>query len=356
MLGQRTIQGMKVVLAALALAVLSPLAQADLGPGSAAPALSIKAWYKGAPVKEIGKEGVYIVEFWSTSCGPCIVSTPHLTEIAHKNPDVTVLGVSVWEDDKDGSIRKFVERMGDKMDYHVGYSGNQGGMAKTWMKAAGQTGVPTAFIVKGGVIQWIGHPMEMEEPLSQVKAGTFDLAKFRGEFQEEAAETRRQTLINDQIAATRAKYDSGHHREAHAALRALVANYPQTKATAEDIEFQWLAQEDPKAWEVKAVAMAHSKDSAALDMLRGFALTQATAHRLPVQVRRAMELALASTYKPNSLNLQYVVMVYEKLKEFKRAAGYAGRLLAIMPNDEALAPMRKAMEAKKAELEAKARQ
>lgn len=343
---------MKALLAALV--VLSPGAQEDLGPGSVAPALSVKTWYKGTPVQHIGKSGTYVVEFWSTGCGPCIESTPHLTEIAHKNSDVTVIGISIWEDDKGGSIKKFVERMGDKMDYHVGYSGNQDGMAKTWMKAAEQTGVPTAFIVKDGVIQWIGHPMEMEAPLSQVKAGTFNLAKFRKDFDKRAIKVRKQSVIDDQIAATQAQYASGHQKEAHAALQTLIANYPEIKGRANGILFQWLAQENPTAWDARATAMAESKDSAALDVLREFALKQASVSRFDVQVRRAMQLVLDSTPKPDSLNLQYAVLVYEQLKEFKRAANYAGQVLEIMPNDEALAPMRKAMQEKKAALEARA--
>ena len=33
-------------------------------------------------------------------------------------------------------------------------------MAKTWMMAAGQNGIPCAFVVgKDGKIAWIGHPM-----------------------------------------------------------------------------------------------------------------------------------------------------------------------------------------------------
>ena len=44
------------------------------------------------------------------------------------------------------------------------------------MTAAGQGGIPTAFIVNGeGKIAWIGHPMEMEKPLEKVIAGTLDL-------------------------------------------------------------------------------------------------------------------------------------------------------------------------------------
>ena len=49
-------------------------------------------------------------------------------------------------------------------------------MAKSWMEAAGQNGIPTAFIVnKEGKIAWIGHPMEMEKPLEKIIAGTWDL-------------------------------------------------------------------------------------------------------------------------------------------------------------------------------------
>ena len=45
-------------------------------------------------------------------------------------------------------------------------------MAKNWMKAAGQNGIPTAFIVnKEGKIAWIGHPGRMDEPLDKIVAG-----------------------------------------------------------------------------------------------------------------------------------------------------------------------------------------
>ena len=61
--------------------------------------------------------------------------------------------------------------MGDKMDYRVAMDkvpdgdvrGQNGAMAKNWMIAAGQNGIPTAFIVdRDSKIAWIGHPMEIE--------------------------------------------------------------------------------------------------------------------------------------------------------------------------------------------------
>ena len=54
-----------------------------------------------------------------------------------------------------------------------------GQMAKTWLKAAGLTGIPSAFLVDTkGVIAWIGHPMELQEQvIEDVIAGTYNSAR-----------------------------------------------------------------------------------------------------------------------------------------------------------------------------------
>jgi len=52
-----------------------------------------------------------------------------------------------------------------------------------YMKAAQQNGIPTAFIVgKSGQIEWIGHPMEMDEPLKSVVEDKWDRAAYLAEF------------------------------------------------------------------------------------------------------------------------------------------------------------------------------
>jgi hypothetical protein len=123
-----------------------------------------------------------VVEFWATWCGPCRTSIPHLTDLQKKHPDVTFIGVSVFER-QPGLVKPFVKEMGEKMDYRVaedavkeGEDSNDGAMATKWMKAAEQNGIPTAFIVnKQGSIAWIGHPMEMDGPLEKIAAGSWDL-------------------------------------------------------------------------------------------------------------------------------------------------------------------------------------
>ncbi len=124
----------------------------------------------------------YVVEFWATWCGPCRATIPHLTELQKKHTDVNFIGVSVWEQDQK-RVKPFVKEMGDKMSYRVAMDavpekakGMDGAMAKNWMKAADQNGIPTAFIInKENRIAWIGHPASMDEPLEKIVTGSWDM-------------------------------------------------------------------------------------------------------------------------------------------------------------------------------------
>jgi thiol-disulfide isomerase/thioredoxin len=148
------------------------VAQADggmLAVGSPAPKLTVQEFVKGKAVSKFEKGKVYVVELWATWCPPCLDSIPHLTELQKKYADITVIGVSVSDDPE--KVKSFVEDMGDKMDYRVA-TDLDNAMAKNWLQAAGLNGIPTAFIVdKKGKIAWIGHPMEMDKPLEEIRSG-----------------------------------------------------------------------------------------------------------------------------------------------------------------------------------------
>jgi thiol-disulfide isomerase/thioredoxin len=164
--------------------------KATLKVGDPAPKLQVGKWMQGDPVKEFAKDKAYIVEFWATWCGPCRATIPHLNEIHNKYKDkgLIVIGQDVWEEDED-EVPKFLKQMGDKMTYRVALDDKKGSdkgkMAETWMMAAGQNGIPTAFVVsKTGHIAWIGHPMTLKEKiLDDVLAGNFDASKAAAEFQ-----------------------------------------------------------------------------------------------------------------------------------------------------------------------------
>lgn len=153
-------------------------AKPKLGAGDKAPALSIAKWLKGSPVESFEAGKVYVVEFWATWCGPCRVSIPHLTELQKKYAakNVTIIGVSAEDEEK--VVADFVSKQGDKMDYVVAWD-REGATDKAYMAASGQQGIPTAFIVgKQGTIEWIGHPMEMDEVLDQVVEGKWDAKAY----------------------------------------------------------------------------------------------------------------------------------------------------------------------------------
>lgn len=191
----------------LALAAMTAMSQDSSKPfalmvGDPAPDLTVSKWVKGEPVTQFKPGQVYVVEFWATWCGPCKVSIPHLTGLQKQYADkVKLIGVSVWES-KQADVEPFVQEMGDKMAYTIAMDqlpsesarGNEGAMAKGWMMAAGQRGIPTAFIVNGeGKVAWIGHPMGMDEPLAQVVSGKWNL--------QAAAEEQRKEMELEAISA-----------------------------------------------------------------------------------------------------------------------------------------------------------
>jgi thiol-disulfide isomerase/thioredoxin len=177
------------LLAALAAGtMMAPAAEPTLKAGDPAPKLQTGKWVQGEPVKDFEKGKAYIVEFWATWCGPCRQSIPHLNEkyLKYKDKGLVVIGQDCWETD-DSLVAPFVKKMGDQMAYRVALDDKDGGtkgkMADTWMAAAGQDGIPTAFLIDtNGIIAWIGHPMTLkDEVIDAVLAGKFDIKKAADE-------------------------------------------------------------------------------------------------------------------------------------------------------------------------------
>jgi len=153
--------------------------------GMDAPPLAVQEFIKGDAIDGFKEGKVYVVEFWSTWCGPCILAFPHLSELQKQYGDkVTIIGVNIWERPyDDGTLAKVkakVEEQGEKMSYTVAYDGPEKKSDKAWMAAAGRNGIPSAFIVdQKGKVAWMGHPMQMDPVLEKVVAGAWNADEAR---------------------------------------------------------------------------------------------------------------------------------------------------------------------------------
>ncbi len=173
-------------------------AEVTLHIGDKAPALDIEH-YIHKPKDGLGKvttfekDKIYVVEFWATWCGPCIASMPHLAELQNKYRGEGVQIVSISDEDVETvdelMAKDYPEKDETFSELTSAYTittDPDGSVSDDYMRAAGQNGIPCAFLVgKTGQIEWIGHPMEIDEPLAEVIAGTWDREAYQEQMKQE---------------------------------------------------------------------------------------------------------------------------------------------------------------------------
>ncbi len=148
--------------------------EATLKIGDKAPPVKATKWLQGAEVKEFAAGKTYVMEFWATWCGPCIVMMPHMGELQsqYKDKGVTFIGFSAKDPNNTlEKVQALVEKRGPKLGYTFAFADNRE-TYDDWMKAAGQGGIPCCFVVdKAGKIAYIGHPMYLDVVLPKVVDG-----------------------------------------------------------------------------------------------------------------------------------------------------------------------------------------
>lgn len=178
------------------LAAQEPAAEETLTIGSTAPPLEIEHWVqdgsgKYKPVTRFEPGKVYVIEFWATWCGPCIASMPHLAAMQEQYGERGVQIVSV-SDEELSIVEKFLKKqVPDKenttyRDLTAAYSlttDPDGSAQQDYMSAAGQDQIPISFVVgKTGQIEWIGHPIELDDVLEAVVTDAWDRSVFAAKF------------------------------------------------------------------------------------------------------------------------------------------------------------------------------
>ncbi|WP_143543827.1 TlpA disulfide reductase family protein [Rhodopirellula sp. MGV] len=213
-------------------------AEADLDVGSKAPSLDIAHYYEegDAKVTDFKKGNVYVVEFWATWCPPCVASMPHLAELQQKYRGDNVQIVSISDEDEETVSAKLKEPYPGKEETfavvtspYTLTSDPDGSSHKDYMQAAGQNGIPAAFIVgKSGIVEWIGHPMEMDEPLAKVINDSWDRDAFK--LEREQQKQFEETLQQFAMLAGRGKIE-----EAGKILEEQIASAPN-----EEFKSNWI--------------------------------------------------------------------------------------------------------------------
>jgi thiol-disulfide isomerase/thioredoxin len=174
----------------------------SLSLGDKAPKIVLSKVVKGDFDGKFVNDKVYVVEFWATWCGPCKTSMPHLSELQkmYKDKGVTIIGVS---DETEKKVADFIEK-GDwpqKTQYVIAVDDDKK-TSKAYMRAAGQNGIPTAFIVgKTGLVEWIGHPMNMDKPLAEIVSGDWNIETAKAEMAKERANEKIMQAANQKMSA-----------------------------------------------------------------------------------------------------------------------------------------------------------
>ena len=160
--------------------------QPSLKVGDSPPPLKATKWLTGPEVKTFEPGKVYIVEFWATWCGPCVVMMPHLGDIQEQlgPKGVTVIGFTSQDPgNTPEKVAKFVEKRGAKLGYTIAFAEDRE-TYDAYMKASGQDGIPCSYVIgKDGKLAYIGHPLFLDEVMPKVLDGTWDAAKGTAELE-----------------------------------------------------------------------------------------------------------------------------------------------------------------------------
>ena len=268
-------------------------ASTGLGIGDPNPGLTLAKYVKGEAVETPLEDEVTVVEFWATWCGPCLAGMPHISELQKEYGDeVRFIGVTREEE---SVVTKFLASTGpggktwdEVITYRLALDENDW-TNNAYMLAANQNGIPCAFIVgRDGVVEWIGHPGGIDEPLKQIVDGKWDREAAVKEFEQQVMLEQVAQKINGMVGSE--NWD--------AALKLLDEMQKSTGKSANLLRYRMtiltMAERNDEASKVRAELVELAWDDAS--MLNGIAWETATAENAT-----DLELALKAAQRATEI-------------------------------------------------------
>lgn len=115
--------------------------------GSALPSFNIET-IQGDILRsdDLLEKGIIYLDFWSTSCQPCLRLLPHISNLVEKYPDVSFIAVSIDSPRNKNNVLRLVRSQ--KFEFITGFDAN-----KSLQKLFNVTSIPRSIIIdKSGKI------------------------------------------------------------------------------------------------------------------------------------------------------------------------------------------------------------
>ncbi len=257
------------------------LAGPSLVVGSVAPELDVESWVSkgnGDRFPEVTKfeaGKVYVVEFWATWCPPCVASMPHLSELQEKYVDKGVQVISITDESME-TVAAFLQRKvrNDPSKTYAELTKNyclttdpDGSSHVSYTEASGVPGIPAAFLIgKSGKVEWIGHPLELDEPLELVVTDKFDALAYQ---KLKIERQQRREKLDSEVSQVYKLFQAGKVRESLAKLDTIIAGAnEQDRMPLEftKVEILWASEEAGTAVKQLDQMLLKASDDEAIDM------------------------------------------------------------------------------------------
>ena len=151
-------------------------------PGARVGFPKVKSWVQGSPITTYESGKIYFIELFSTTCSHCMEVAPIVAELVRQNQPLGVRFVSISKEEPPPLIA-WLEKPEVKAEVNYPIASDPGLAAERMFQyGTFKNSTPRVFLVKGGIVQWYGHPTDAEKPLTELVAGTWNPQKIQDEF------------------------------------------------------------------------------------------------------------------------------------------------------------------------------